>query len=179
MSASAWTEGGATFSPDHVYRHHLWRARPAELIPGPRRRLFACMLNPSDAGADPIRENDPTIRKWMGFCERWKFSRFDVCNLSDFCATKPAELYAADFPISPYCDSYITACAARADLAVVAWGGLAKKIARARAARVLEIIRAARPGKPIHCIRRGKGGIPVHPVMEGYTMAPDVFEEAP
>jgi len=175
---SNWTEGGATFSDDRVFRHHLWRARPAELLEGPRRRLFACMLNPSNAGEDPIRENDPTIRKWMGFCDRWQYHRFDVCNLSDYAATDPAELYAAGFPISPGCDLYIATNAARADLVVVAWGGLVKPIARARAGRVLEIIRSARPGKAIHCIRRGKGGIPVHPVMEGYTLAPDVFEVA-
>ncbi|TAL29070.1 MAG: DUF1643 domain-containing protein [Phenylobacterium sp.] len=136
------------------------------------------MLNPSNAGADPIRENDPTIRKWMGFCDRWGFARFDIGNLSDYAATKPIELYRAGFPISAECDDYLRDIAARADVFVVAWGGLSKSIARQRASRVLEIIRAARPGKPIHCIRTGKGGIPVHPVMEGYTMEPRIFEVA-
>lgn len=173
---AVWTEGGATFSADRVFRHHLWRARPLDLFPGPRRRLTAIMHNPSKAGEDAILGNDPTVRKWFGFCDRWAYARFDAVNLSDYAATDPADLYRAGFPVSAECDDYIVANVQRADAVVVAWGGLKGPAARGRADQVLALIRAARPGKPIYCIRIGKAGIPCHPLMETYTQKPVVFE---
>lgn len=184
MSLADWTEGGAEFDVARddgiapTYRHKLWRARGESLVKGSNRRLGVCMLNPSKAGADP-RDNDPTVKKLIGFCERWDFGRFDVVNWSDFIATVPKDLAAAVKRLGPLVstlrgDECIRAVAARADVFLVAWGnpsGLPLWWTTDRQRYVFELI-----NRPVVCIRRGNGGHPLHPVREAYTKAPLPWE---
>lgn len=183
MMGTAWTEGGATFSKDGRFRHHLWRSRPSELfgkhLIHPGRRLGVCMHNPSKAGADPINENDPTVVKLCGFGDRWLCTRVDVANLSDYCATKPRDLYAAGFPISDVCDRYIREVAAASDIFIVAWGALTKRVALERAAHVMRLVEEAAPGRPIYCIAKTGDGQPWHPLMARYTDVPLTYIAAP
>jgi hypothetical protein len=83
----------AVISGDDKYRYHLWR-RIAD------RGCIATfiMLNPSTA--DGLID-DPTIRKCMGFCERWGCGELHVVNLFAFRATDPADLRRADDPVGP------------------------------------------------------------------------------
>lgn len=169
---SAWTRGGATFSADREYRHHLWRERDPDLLCPPRyahsglRRLGVVMLNPSSAGEDPIKENDPTVRKLMGFCERWGFWRFDVANLSDYCASKPAELYRRGFPISPGRDPHLAAVITLSDVVLVAWGNIRPRH-RDKPSQVLDMCDVFRV--PTICIGVTKQRDPLHPLMAKYT----------
>jgi hypothetical protein len=182
MSLVDWTEGGAEFDYAYrdgakpTYRHHLWRARPTDLLNDSRRKLGVCMHNPSIAGSDPARENDPTIRKLIGFAERWGFARIDVVNLGDLIATDPKEFYAA-YPgrrESWLCDARIREVSDRCDVMLVAWGRLRDNWGRARARDVLALI-----NRPVVCIRKGNGGHPLHPLMEAYTDAPLPYEVRP
>jgi hypothetical protein len=180
LSAADWTEGGAEFNllgpAPMTYRHHLWRAKPPERIDHIRPdqgTLGVCMHNPSKAGAVPS-DNDPTMKKVLGFADRWHFSRVDVVNLGDFIATEPKDFYRATRPASLLCDERIREVAERADLFLIAWGALSRPWALARAREVIGII-----GRSVVCIGITKDGHPQHPLMAAYVGAPAPFEARP
>jgi hypothetical protein len=93
MTMEYASTGSAVISGDGKYRYHL--RRPI----APRGRIATfIMLNPSTADA---WVDDPTIRKCMGFCQRWGCGELHVANLFAFRATDPAELQQADDPVGP------------------------------------------------------------------------------
>lgn len=80
-------EGGgvATFSDDGRHRYLLGRSwRPG-------RTCAFVMLNPSTADADKL---DPTIRRCVGFADRWGFGTLMIANLFSYRATKPKDLFS-------------------------------------------------------------------------------------
>jgi hypothetical protein len=88
------------------------------------------MLNPSTADAE---QDDPTIRKCMGFAERWGCGQLDVVNLFAVRATSPKDMMASTDPVGPlnksYFDSAMTTHVNNYDIArsgmgplVCAWG---------------------------------------------------------
>lgn len=80
---------GANISDCGTYRYVLWREIPG----GPRtRRCLFVMLNPSTADA---AQDDPTIRRCIGFAKREGCSAITVVNLFAYRATDPRELVAA------------------------------------------------------------------------------------
>jgi hypothetical protein len=83
--------GGATFDAGGAYRYHLWREWDPSL-PG----VTFVMLNPSTADA---RQDDPTIRRCIGFARGWGYGRLEVVNLFAYRASSPRELFTADDPI--------------------------------------------------------------------------------
>jgi hypothetical protein len=56
------------------------------------------MLNPSVADA---MNDDPTIRRCIGFSRDWDCGKLVVLNLFAFRATNPADLKRADDPVGP------------------------------------------------------------------------------
>lgn len=80
----------AVLSADGVYRYELWRTAPLELGSYDNGTVAFCMLNPSTADAVT---NDPTIRRCMGFAQRWGYSRLAVCNLYAYRTASPADLF--------------------------------------------------------------------------------------
>jgi hypothetical protein len=77
--------GGALFSDDGHHRFALWRRWAA----GPLLPFLG--LNPSTATE---AEDDPTIRREVGFAKRAGAAGLLKLNLSPFRATKPRKLYA-------------------------------------------------------------------------------------
>ena len=71
----------AVLSEDGLYRYRLDRSWGG----GPR--VAFTMLNPSTADA---REDDPTIRRCIGFARAWGYDGLTVVNLYPFRATSPA-----------------------------------------------------------------------------------------
>lgn len=69
-------------------RYRWWLTRT--WAPGPR--VVFVMLNPSTADA---REDDPTIRRCIGFARAWGFGGVAVANLFPWRATDPDDLVAA------------------------------------------------------------------------------------
>jgi hypothetical protein len=64
---------------------------------GERKATFI-LLNPSTADAVV---DDPTIRRCLGFAQRWGCGRLVVLNLFAFRATNPADLKRAADPVGP------------------------------------------------------------------------------
>jgi hypothetical protein len=155
--------GGATFSACGLYRYELWRERPGA-PPGPW--LTFGMLNPSDAGEV---ENDPTVRKCIGFADRLGFDRVFVVNAYGFITPKPKKLYEAmrrgvDV-VGPENDRYLIEAIARAGRVVAAWG------ANNVYGRGLVFDRIATiHHKTVECIAiTPKTGAPQHPLMAKYV----------
>jgi hypothetical protein len=81
-------------SEDGKYRYHLYR----KLADGDRRIATFIMLNPSTADHEI---DDPTVRKCIGFCRRWRCGELHVVNLFAIRATRPAEMKLAADPVGP------------------------------------------------------------------------------
>lgn len=144
--------GGAVFSPCGRYRYRLWR----RWAPGGECILWV-MLNPSAAGAT---EDDPTIRRCVGFSKVWGAHAMEVVNLFAWRATDPRELRLSEDPVGPANDEHILLASARAFRTIVAWGAdpLAATRARAVYARLnapqaLGLTKAGAPRHPLYLRR--------------------------
>jgi len=83
----------AVLSTDRVYRYQLTRSWVAD----PRWIRFV-MLNPSKA--DEV-DDDPTIRRCVGFAKVWGYGGVVVHNLFALRATDPQELRTHPDPVGP------------------------------------------------------------------------------
>lgn len=77
------------------------------------------MLNPSRADAE---QDDPTLRRCIGFAQTWGFGVLEVVNLFAYRTAHPKQLRQAANPVGLDNDRYIQAATNRADRVVVAWG---------------------------------------------------------
>ena len=78
----------ATFSEDRKRRFDLIRDWRDE-IGAPDRTMLLCGLNPSKAGE---KDDDPSVRKTVGFARRWGFGRVVLVNLNPIVSTDPRAL---------------------------------------------------------------------------------------
>jgi hypothetical protein len=148
----------AILSPCGTYRYRLERGTGG-------RALAVIMVNPSVADAD---NDDPTIRKVLGFASRLGCDRILVANKFAFRATDIKELRTAKDPIGPDNDRHIEQVLRDGDLHIVAWGSL-NKLPEALRGRWKDIVRIAdRVGVRLHCIGINADKHPKHPVMTGY-----------
>lgn len=75
----------ALFSDDRRYRY--WLLRQWE----PTKPMVAFIgLNPSVANE---KDDDPTIRRCIGFAERWKYGGMLMMNLYAWCSTQPTRMW--------------------------------------------------------------------------------------
>lgn len=155
----------AGISADQRYRYWLRRTW------GPGPRALWVMLNPSTADA---RQDDPTIRRCVGFSRGWGFGGLAVVNLFAYRATDPDELAklvaAGGDPIGPENEKAI-AFELDASLEVVAaWGSSGPgPLVADRAACVRDMIRKA--GRPVWCLGTTNTLQPRHPLyVKGDTL---------
>lgn len=141
----------AVISACGTYRYLLQREWLGGYFRG--RALFV-MLNPSTADAT---QDDPTIRRCIGFAKAWGCAGLEVVNLYAFRATKPAEMFAAADPVGPRNDTHILAAANRAKVIVLGWGANAK---RDRSTDV----RALLSDRQVNALGFTKDGHPRHPL---------------
>ncbi|MEO1575545.1 MAG: DUF1643 domain-containing protein [Pseudomonadota bacterium] len=136
------------------YRYVLTRTI-GDPKPGCKRCLFV-MLNPSTADAS---EDDPTIRRCMGYAKAWGAAELTVVNLYALRATDPAELWKVDDPVGPQNGFYMFAALSLHHQVVCAWGANAEPDA------VLHFERRARLARvPLLCLGINKDGSPKHPL---------------
>ena len=160
----------AVFSPDRRYRYLLSRnwldvtSDEEKLIverdqwaPYETPMIF-CMLNPSTASAF---DDDPTIRKCIGFAKRQRKTRIIVANLFAWRATDPRELTKAEEPCGERNAEVLARVWNMMALRVAAWG-------RFPSLRVRRRVHAWPGLRTAQCFGKTKGGEPRHPLMLSY-----------
>lgn len=135
-------------STDRVYRYSLWR----EWIGGEGYVMFIG-LNPSTADET---NDDPTVRRCIGFAKRWGFSALCMTNLFAFRATDPNLMMRSPDPIGKYNDSHLLNIYNGASLVVAAWGTGGWYLGRDR--EVFDTLGA------MDCLGLTKDGYPRHPL---------------
>ena len=125
-------------------------------------RVCFVMLNPSTADGT---EDDPTVRRCIGFARRWGFGSLLIVNLFAYRATRPSDLpkycLGVDGPVGPDNDDYIRRACIESDALVLAWGqsGPDKRL------RVAEVLRMVKEiGKTPLCLGTTLDGSPRHPL---------------
>ncbi|MFL5328252.1 MAG: DUF1643 domain-containing protein [Gemmataceae bacterium] len=155
---TATIHGSAQFSRCGRYRYRLTRHWGV----GPR--VTFVMLNPSTADAE---RNDPTIRKCIGFAQRWGCGRLQVVNLFALRATSPAELRRVSDPVGPRNRGMIERVLAEpGGIVVCAWGVHGQLMEQGdKVAAWLEHI----GNRELMCLGRTSAGHPRHPLYLPYT----------
>jgi hypothetical protein len=150
----------AVISPCGLYRYSLRRALDMHGM----RQILWVMLNPSTADAT---QDDPTIRRCIGFSKAWGFAELAVVNLYALRSTDPKALWSASDPIGPDNDDHIRKLAECSDMTVCAWGqpGPVKE----RALHVRGLLPEA------HCLKLNKDGSPGHPLYLPKVLTPQVW----
>lgn len=156
-------ESSAVISDCLRYRYRLYRS----WSDGPF--VVFLMFNPSTADA---QEDDPTIRKCIGFAKRWGYPGITVVNLFALRSTDPKaiekHLYADAVGIEN--DSQILTACTTAKQVVAAWGcGQHLKMHRDRPEKVIKMIQSYYPDLELVCLGRSKDGSPRHPLMLSYS----------
>lgn len=143
--------GEATFSPDGKYRYRLCRTWDAEAA-----SVLFVMLNPSTADAT---QDDPTIRRCIGFAKRWGYGRLLVGNLFALRATDSRVLLTEADPVGPENDEHLRAMKRESGIVICAWGGHKLAHGTTREAAVKALLEA-----PLWALGRTYKGAPRHPL---------------
>lgn len=157
-----YTSKGAVLSDDRAFRYHLWRSWSGVDLFTPVSMIFI-MLNPSTADG---REDDPTIKRCVGFARSYGCERLDVVNLFAYRATKPEDLKrsvkASGLVGDPENDGFIMRLLADRPSAVVvaAWGEHGRMLGRD--AEMLALLKLAR--RQPFALRISESGMPSHPL---------------
>lgn len=149
----------AIMSADQLYRYRLTRDLG---MTGDGACCFV-MLNPSTADAT---NDDPTIRRCVGFAKRFGCGRLEVVNLFAFRATNPQDLFdSADAGIDVIGrenDQHIAEACNASRIVICAWGNHGRFQWRDK--DVLAIIRAQQGAAPQALKINAKSGQPSHPL---------------
>ncbi len=166
-------ERGALLSACGRYRYKLWR-RWDPLKPS----VVFVMLNPSTADAF---DDDPTIRRCVGFARDWDAGGIRVVNLFAWRATNPIDL-----PTGPEAvceqpaagivnrnDAAIAAAPDHGSRIIAAWGAHQGAAVEHRRRVVLDLL--GRRGLTVEALGLTKGGAPRHPLYVRADTEPVVF----
>lgn len=158
---------GATFSPCQTFRYSLERV----WNPDGKRCLFIG-FNPSTADA---LEDDPTIRRCIGFARSWGYGAMAIVNLFAVRSKDPSVVRNSLDPVGPMNDAVIEVELRQAHRAVAAWGALANLYDER--AEIIEWLarEAALPGRFVTIGPRTKSGHPRHPLYLRAGSAPHDF----
>ena len=155
---------GAILSSDKKYRYRLWRAW------GPGKRCVFIMLNPSTADADV---DDPTIRRCMGFAQRWGYDGVEVINLFALRSVHPDNLSMSDDPVGPENDEYIKTTIRMYHPIICAWGN--HGALNGRSEEVMNIFYTERGyTQALHITKKRQPG---HPLYLPNEMKPESFKD--
>ncbi|MCG8421515.1 MAG: DUF1643 domain-containing protein [Proteobacteria bacterium] len=155
---------GAIFDDTGCYRYWLWRTWNTALP-----RVAFVMLNPSTA--DQYRD-DSTIRRCIGFADRWGYGSLVVVNLFAYRTPSPVHLARAPRPVGPANDRYLGKARRRCRDIVLAWGNHGSLHQRDR--QVLDLL-GRRRQRRLLCLGTTAQGHPRHPLYLPGNKKPIVF----
>lgn len=147
----------ATFSNCGRYRYLLTRRVDPHFGRENCGTLLFVMLNPSTATAT---EDDPTIRRCVGFARREGYGRLAVANPFAWRATSPDDLKRATDPVGPKNEAHLRAAMRTATTVVFAWGNHGSH----RLGHHLAFVNARELGVRPLCLGITKRGHPNHPL---------------
>jgi hypothetical protein len=150
LAGGDFGSSGAVLSADGRYRYLLWRSWDPAAPP-----LLFVMCNPSTADAT---DDDPTIRRCMGFARRERAGGIVVVNRVPYRATDPKALWEAAAELDVWhVHRNTTAWAlarAVASRQIMAWG----------ASRFLDGAAFPAGATTGYCLGKTKSGAPRHPL---------------
>lgn len=152
-------EKTASFSRCMRYRYTLWRDW-RDLIT-PSGYVMFIGLNPSTA--DDFQD-DPTIRRCIGYASTWGFGAMCMTNAFAFRARHPKVMKKQHDPVGPENNRHLIDIAKHASIIVAAWGADGAFQDRDQE------IRALIPG--LHYLELTDGGQPKHPLYLRKTLRP-------
>lgn len=138
------------YSPTESHRYTLFR----EWGDKNKRAVLFLLLNPSTATDE---QDDPTIRRCIGYAKSWGFGRMMIGNIFAYRSTCPLGMKLADDPVGVSNDLYLGAMAGEAHLIVAGWGNHGKFMERGD--RMREVF-----GERLHCLSMTKANEPGHPL---------------
>lgn len=104
----------ATISACGKYRYKLSRVWDKNLP-----KVLFIMLNPSTADA---KEDDPTIRRCIGFAKSWGYGGIMVGNLFAYRSTDPKQLLSVENPVGDDNNKSVSEMGEECKIIVCAWG---------------------------------------------------------
>ncbi len=159
------TLSGARFDATETYRYQLWR----RWLVGSGMCNFI-MLNPSTATHE---EDDPTIRRCIGYAKAWGYGGLYVTNLFGLRSTDPKALYSHPDPIGPDNGVHVMQTAKDSQRVVCAWGTHGKL--KGWGDQTLTVLKLV--SKPCY-LKLTKDGIPSHPLYLKGELMPLRFPDA-
>ena len=158
------------FSPCRKYRYTLWREFPVmNWLTGEAmnadRYLMVIGLNPSTADET---QDDPTIRRCVGFAERWGFGALCMTNLFAWRDTLPENMKKAERPVGDANDLWLKECASGAGMILAAWGKHGSHMRRA------SVVGAMIPD--LHALKTNKDSSPMHPLYVAAATVPQPYQ---
>jgi len=131
------------------------------------------MLNPSKADGT---QDDPTIRRCIGFAKSWGYDTLSVRNLFPYRSTDPQGLKDATCDITGGERGRLELLSAlTANLVVLAWGSW---VPLGRDAYFLDLAKSSFPDKPLYCLRKSSTGKPWHPLYVKADTQPILFHSS-
>jgi len=150
----------AAFDDKREYRYSLTRKWDES-----KPTLGWIMLNPSTADET---DEDPTIRRCVGFAKDWGFGSITVGNLFALRATNPDELREHHDPVGGPNDDYLRALCDSTDKVVAAWGAKGSLLERGReVGEMLDV--------DLYVLDTTKDGHPVHPLYQPKDTEPELW----
>ncbi|RPE05542.1 DUF1643 domain-containing protein [Chitinophaga lutea] len=157
---------GAKISTCGQFRYQLWR-----IWDETKPLVLFIMLNPSTADSD---QDDPTIRRLIGFCHRWGAGGFFVGNLNPYRTSSPSELMkfletgctqGERIEMAVRNQNEVKHMAANVAFCVAAWGAHIYSSASKEPLEYKTILGDV----PFYCLGLTKGGYPRHPLYLPYS----------
>lgn len=152
----------AVFSECRQYRYALYRYWDAS-----KAAAMFIGLNPSTADET---QDDPTVRRCIGYAQDWGYGGLIMTNIFAFRATDPNVMKAADEPIGAANDVWLQGLAGTAGVVVAAWGCNGTHLKRSDAVCMML-------PDVLHYLRLTKRGYPQHPLYLPKTLTPTRWEE--
>ena len=129
-------------------------------------KVMFVMLNPSTADGT---QDDPTIRRCIGFAKSWGYGGMHVCNLFAYRATDPKELLKVDNPFGDQNIWVTRKLVEEVEIVVCAWGNkpILDKFQNLSTFLLLHYCHEKQ-----HYIEMSKDGIPKHPLYLKSNLKP-------